>query len=71
MKISYDDRRDLLYIQLDEQRQPVENVRATEDIVLDMGEAGKIVGIEILDASKHVNLAALLPPRYEDSSVAP
>ena len=65
MRISYDDRTDLLYIRLDERRQPVENVRATEDVVLDMGESGKIVGIEILEASKHVNLEDLLPPRYD------
>jgi len=56
MRISYDDRTDLLDIRLDERRQPVENVRTTEDVVLDMGKSGKIVGIEILEASKHVNL---------------
>ena len=61
MRISYDDKTDLLYIRLDERKQQLENIRATEDIVLDIGESGKIVGIEILDASKHVNLGSLLP----------
>ena len=28
-------------------------------------EEDKIIGIEILDASKHVNLEALLPVHYE------
>jgi len=41
------------------------NRRLSEDIVLDMGEGDQIVGIEILDASKHVNLGNLLPVEYE------
>ena len=47
---------DLLYIRLDDRKQDVLNRRITEDIVLDMGEGDRIVGIEILDASKHVTL---------------
>jgi len=39
----------------------------TEDIVLDMGEEDRIIGIEILDASKHVPLERLLPIKYEFS----
>jgi uncharacterized protein YuzE len=39
----------------------------TEDIVLDIGDGGKIVGIEILAASKHLDLAKLLPIRFEPS----
>jgi uncharacterized protein YuzE len=42
----------------------------SEDIVLDMGEGDRIVGIEILDASKHVNLGSLLPVEYEAVSPA-
>jgi uncharacterized protein YuzE len=30
-----------------------------------MGEGDKIVGIEILDASKHVNLKSLMPIEFE------
>jgi len=37
--------------------------------VLDIGEDDKIVGIEILDASKHLNLENLLPLKYEVSSL--
>jgi uncharacterized protein YuzE len=33
--------------------------------VLDIGEGERIVGIEILDASKHVTLERLLPVKYE------
>ena len=39
--------------------------RVSEDIVLDIGEEGRIIGIEILDASKHVALDRLLPVKYE------
>ena len=65
MKIYYDDKTDLLYLRLDERQQEVINKRVTEDVVLDIGERGKIIGIEILDASTHVDLENLLPVRYE------
>ena len=41
----------------------------SEDIVLDIGEDDKIVGIEIIDASKHLNLETLLPLHYEMASL--
>ena len=65
MKIYYDDKTDLLYIRFDQRKQPIINKRVTEDIVLDIGDEDKIVGIEVLDASKHINLEALLPVHYE------
>lgn len=61
MQILYDVNKDLLYIRLDEQKQTVINRRLSEDIVLDVGEGDRIVGIEILDASKRLNLERLLP----------
>lgn len=65
MNIIYNDKTDLLYIRLDDRKQDVINRRITEDIVLDIGENDRIVGIEILDASKHVTLDRLLPVKYE------
>ena len=65
MRISYDDKADLLYLRIDERQQQVENRRLTDEIVLDIGEDDKIVGIEIIDASKHVSLHSILPTRYE------
>jgi uncharacterized protein YuzE len=56
MHVSYDDKADLLYIRLDDRRQEVINRRVSDDVVLGLGERDKIIGIEILDASKHVNL---------------
>jgi len=64
MQIEYDARNDLLYLRLDDRQQPVVNERVSEDIVLDIGEEGRIVGIEILDASHRVNLERLLPVEY-------
>ncbi len=65
MKIVYNDKTDLLYIRLDDKRQDVINRRISEDIVLDIGENDRIVGIEILDASRHISLDRLLPVKYE------
>ncbi len=65
MQIQYNAKTDLLYLLLDEREQQVMNKRLTEDIVLDVGEDNKIVGIEILDASKNLNLEQLLPVKHE------
>lgn len=65
MNVLYNDRTDLLYIRLDDKKQDVVNRRVSEDIVLDIGEGDRIVGIEILDASKHITLERLLPIKYE------
>jgi len=67
MQILYNVKTDLLYIRLDDRKQEVVNRRLSEDIVLDIGEDNRIVGIEILDASKHLNLEKLLPVKYEVS----
>jgi len=65
MNIVYNDKTDLLYIRFDDKKQEVINRRVSEDIVLDVGENDKIIGIEILDASRHVSLDKLLPVKYE------
>ncbi|MEK6591034.1 MAG: DUF2283 domain-containing protein [Nitrospinota bacterium] len=69
MNIIYSDKTDLLYIRLDDRKQDVINRRVTEDIVLDIGENDRIVGIEILDASRHVTLDKILPVKYEVSKI--
>jgi uncharacterized protein YuzE len=61
MQILYNVKTDLLYLCLDDRKQQVVNKRLSDDIVLDLGEDNRIVGIEILDASKHLNLERLLP----------
>jgi uncharacterized protein YuzE len=68
MQILYNATTDLLYFRLDDRKQQVINKRITGDIVLDLGDDDRIVGIEILDASKHLNLERLLPVNYEITS---
>lgn len=65
MNIDYNDKTDLLYIRLDDRKQDVINKRVAEDIIVDIGENDNIIGIEILDASRHVALDRLLPVKYE------
>ena len=56
MVINYDSKTDLLYIRIDKRKNTVINKRITDDVVLDLGENDSIVGIEIMDASKHLHL---------------
>lgn len=65
MKIEYDSKTDLLYLRFDERKQQVVNKRVSDEIILDIGEGDKIIGIEILDASKVVSLDRLLPVATE------
>ncbi len=65
MQILYNSTTDLLYLRLDERKQDVTNKRIAEDIVLGLGKDDRIVGIEILYASKRLNLEGLLPVKYE------
>ncbi|QWR77344.1 DUF2283 domain-containing protein [Candidatus Magnetomonas plexicatena] len=68
MYVSYDDRGDVLYLRLDDVTQDVVNTRVSEDIVFDIGYGDKIVGIEIMNASKNIKLDNLLPVKYELSA---
>ncbi|MDP8228412.1 MAG: DUF2283 domain-containing protein [Candidatus Electryoneaceae bacterium] len=61
MQIHYNSKTDLLYIRFDDRQQQVMNHRVDEDIVLDIGEDDKIIGIEILDASRRIDLSSVLP----------
>ena len=69
MNIIYNDKTGLLYIRLDDRKQEIINRRVSDDIVLDIGKSDRIVGIEILDASKHISLDRLLPVKYEISKM--
>ena len=70
MNVMYNDKTNLLYIRLDQKKQNVINKEVSEDIVLDIGENGHLVGIEILNASEHVNLSDILPVKYEKAHSA-
>lgn len=69
MTVQYHPKYDLLYIRLDPKKQDVINRRIDENIILDMGEGDRIIGIEILDASQKVDLKSFLPANYEMEEV--
>jgi uncharacterized protein YuzE len=56
MKITYHEKTDLLYISLEDSPDQVVNKRVDADVVLELAEDNRIVGIEILDASKRIRL---------------
>lgn len=64
MKVFYNDKGDILYIRLNDKRQPVINRRIADNIVLDIGAKGRVIGIEIMDASRYVDLQSLFPIKY-------
>jgi uncharacterized protein YuzE len=64
MTIHYDSKTDLLYLRIESATQEVINKRVSEEMVLDIGENEKIIGIEIMDASKHINPEKLMPIEY-------
>lgn len=70
MEIRYKPKADLVYIRLGERKQGGINRRSTEDVVLDIGADNRIIGIEILDASKHLNLCRPLAGQIRGVTVA-
>lgn len=59
MKVLYDDAVDALYIKLGEET-PEGVSEMTEGVNLDVTNSGKLVGIEILDASKRMDIHTIL-----------
>jgi uncharacterized protein YuzE len=68
MTINYNSQTDLLYISLDQKAHTLTNRRVNEDVVLDIDEQGKIVGIEIMDASRNIQLDSILPVDFKKAS---
>jgi len=64
MKIYYDQEVDAAYLRLSEEI-PTGVVEVSEGVNLDLTEDGKIVGIEILNASKNFPLQSLFTCEYE------
>lgn len=56
MKVKYDDKVDAAYISFKEGPTQVTTLRITEDIAIDFGPGEEVVGIEVLDASEHLDL---------------
>jgi uncharacterized protein YuzE len=70
MKIKYDPKVDAAYISFNENVEQVTTIRVTEDIAIDFGPHEEIVGIEVLDASKHLNLKKETPKIELENIVA-
>ncbi|MDD5434273.1 MAG: DUF2283 domain-containing protein [Nitrospira sp.] len=60
MRISYDQKYDILYLELGN-AEKVLCKDIDEDITVDIDGQGKLVGLEVLSASEHIDLAFLLP----------
>ncbi len=65
MKIEYVQKADLLYVRFDPRPQEVTNRRVAEDVVLDVGDGDRIVGIEILNASQKVDLGQFRSMKFQ------
>ena len=61
MKITYDSKYDVLYLKFAEGSPQVVTQRVNDDVAVDFDERGHIVGIEVLSASKYLDLGSLLP----------
>jgi len=57
MKIKYDPQVDAAYISFKKGPTQVTTIRVTEDLAIDFGPHEEIMGIEILDASRHLNIS--------------
>ena len=65
MKVSYDEKTDILYIRLDSGSKIVDTDMLDENVLADLDKSGKIVGIEVWNASKNITepLAKVLAKR--------
>lgn len=54
MKFTYDPRYNIAYIRLREKRAEVENIRISDELVVDMAPDGTIYGIELLNANEQL-----------------
>jgi len=64
MKVHYDDEVDAIYIKLGNQK-PDGVIEIAEGVNLDTTSENKLVGIEILDASKKMNIKTILSYELE------
>ena len=64
VKTIYDEKADALYIRFS-QTDVSESEEVAEGVVLDFDRQGKIVAIEVLDASKHLSSGVTFPSAAE------
>ena len=61
MKIQYDPRVDAAYIRFVEGEYECTTVRLSEDVAVNIAPGGKVVGIEVLDASENLGIVRSAP----------
>jgi uncharacterized protein YuzE len=65
MKVTYDPSVDAVYIYLTKTIREPKTRQIDDDIILDFDEQGRLVGIEVLDASKRLDLEVVLSASKE------
>ncbi len=56
MKLIYDSRYNIAYIQLQKRKAPVRTVRVSDDIYVDLSSKGTLHGIELLNAKQQLKI---------------
>jgi uncharacterized protein YuzE len=64
MKVYYDNEVDALYLQLGDEK-PEGVIEISEGVNVDLTKGGKVVGIEILEASKKIDIDTILSYKLE------
>ena len=54
MKITYDSRYNIAYLQLREKPETVESIKISEELIVDIATDGTVYGIELLNAKKQL-----------------
>ena len=57
VRISYDPEHNVAYIKLREEKEEVETIRLSEEVLVDISPDGKVHGIELLNANEFFRLA--------------
>lgn len=68
MRIRYDEQSDALYIRLREEEY-YESDEIQEGLILDYDQEGKLIGVEILDASEYLKSEELSTVRFDVDKV--
>lgn len=61
MKITYDPEVDALYVRFIDKAVQVTTQRLTEDIAVNYGPKGEVVGVEVLSAHEHLRFSGRKP----------
>ena len=61
MKVSYDPTVDAVYFRFVEGQKEVRTKRLTDDIAINFGSKGELVGIEVLSAHRHLKFSRKKP----------